>query len=182
MNTFPRRIPDPSNHSNHAPSHFLLSPTTSSQRGPNTTCIQSNVLYDVQEPNKHLISPRNKTTFNGQSYIIPLQDMTSNGDQNQSLKAGSSQHSSAAPAVPPRVGSNLKSSQESLASGDPQQRLSGQQSQQPARKTVTFKGDVQTIQCSPEEQQERRCWRHQARQVSGKNISESNERFLKTPP
>ena len=166
MNTFPRRIPDPSHHSNHAPSHFLLSPTASNQRGPNTTCIQSNALYNMQEPNKHLISPRSKNTFSGQSYIIPLQDMASNGDQNRSLKSGSSQHPSSAPAVPPRVGSNLKSSQESLTSGD--QRLSGQQSQQPARKTVTFKGDVQTIQCSPEEQQERRCWRHQARQVSGK--------------
>ena len=168
MNTFPRRIPDPSHHSNHLPSHFLLSPTASNQRGPNTTCIQSNALYNVQEHTKHSISPRSKNTFNGQSYIIPLQDMTSNGDQNRSLKSGSSQQSSAAPAVPPRVGSNLKSSQESLTSGDSQQRLSGQQSQQPARKTVTFKGDVQTIQCSPEEQQERRCWRHQARQVSWK--------------
>ena len=165
MNTFPRRIPDPSHHSNHLPSHFLLSPTASNQRGPNTTCIQSNALYNVQEPT---ISPRSKNTFNGQSYIIPLQDMTSNGDQNRSLQSGSNQQSSAAPAVPPRVGSNLKSSQESLTSGDTQQRLSGQQSQQPARKTVTFKGDVQTIQCSPEEQQERRCWRHQARQVSWK--------------
>ena len=71
------------------------------------------------------------------------------------FESGSSSSQSSAVPLPAPRGGNLKSSLESLTSGLPP----------PPRKTVTFKGDVQTIQCSPEEEQERRCWRHQPAKV-----------------
>ena len=65
------------------------------------------------------------------------------------FESGSSSSQASAPVFQRRK--NLNSSLESLVAGDQQQRSLGQA--QPPRKTVTFKGDVQNIQCSPEEQQ-----------------------------
>ena len=129
------------------PPHFHLSLNASDRNSSNQNpCSQ-------REPHRNV--------FSGGDNSIVLKDMGSHL-HNQSFKTrfesgNSSSSQSSAPIVP--RGGNLKSSLESLTSGDQQQRLSGLPP--PPRKTVTFKGDVQTIQCSPEEEHERRCWRHQ---------------------
>ena len=106
-----------------------------------------------------MLIQQDRNMHQGQDNIIPMQEIGPNSHRNSFKQKFDSSGQSSSNLIQPRNG-NLKSSHENLMSSDPPQRMVGQ-SIPPPRKTVTFKGDVQTIECSPEEQQERRCWRHQ---------------------
>ena len=144
--------------------HYLVSPNSSNFRAQNPSNIRDKETYNPQDHQNILTLPRDRNVFSGQGNNIPIQNIGSTFQRESfqlRFESGSSSSQSPAPVLQ-RVG-NLKSSLESLVSGEQQQRSC---THVPApRKTVTFKGDVQTIQCSPEEQQERRCWRHQSPMV-----------------
>ena len=164
INTLPRRIPESSYPTNHLPTKFLLSPNSSAQQGQSPPSIRDQFSYNPQDFH-HLPSPRNRNVFISRDGTLPMQDMGLKFHRHSlksRVESGSSSQSSSS--IAPTRSGNLRSSLESLISGVQQPRQTGQQA--PTRKTVTFKGDVQTIQCSPEEQQERRCWRHQNLAVS----------------
>jgi hypothetical protein len=149
--------------------HYLVSPNSSNHRAQNPSNIRDKETFNPQDHQSILTLPRDRNVFSGQTNNIPIQNIGSSFQREPfqlRFENGSSSNQSPAPVLqecfPVLVG-NLKSSLESLASGDQQQRSCAHV---PApRKTVTFKGDIQTIQCSPEEQQERRCWRHQSPMV-----------------
>ena len=147
------------------PNHYLLSPNSSNCRTQNSSNIRDKDSYNPQDHQSILALPKDRALFGSQRSIIPMQEIGSSFHRESfqlRLESGNGGNQSPSKSFP-RAG-NLKSSLESLVSGDHQQRSSI-----PAplpRKTVTFKGDIQTIHCSPEEQQERRCWRHQSPMVS----------------
>ena len=168
INTFPRRMPDPSYPSNHLPPHLHLSPNASNQRPRTPSNIQNQSPYNSKQENNPVIPQQSRNICLGPDNNIQMQDISSNFHRNsfkQKFETNNFTASQQSSNITPQRSGNLKTSLENLVSSDQQQRMPGQ-GVQPPRKTVTFKGDVQTMECSPEEQQERRCWRHQSSGVS----------------
>ena len=156
-------MPDPSCHGNRLPPHLHLSPNASNQRSKSPSNVRDQSQFISNMNSNQMLIQQDRNMHQGQDNIIHMQEIGPNSHRNSfkqkfdsSVKNGGQSSSNI---IQPRNG-NLKSSHENLMSSDPPQRMVGQ-SIPPPRKTVTFKGDVQTIECSPEEQQERRCWRHQ---------------------
>ena len=145
------------------PNHYLLSPNSSIHRAQNPSNIRVKGPFNSQDHQSRFTLQPDRNAFSDQSNNIPVQNIGSSFQREPfQLKLESGSIQPLGPVLQ-RAG-NLKSSLESLVSDGQQQRSVAQITA--PRKTVTFKGDVQTIQCSPEEQQERRCWRHQSPLVS----------------
>ena len=160
-------MPDPSFHANRFPPHLHLSPNASNQRPKSPSNARDQSQFGGNQGSIPIASQFDRNMDPGQDNNIQMHDMTYNPHRNSfkqkfdnSVNVGGQLSSTI---VSLRT-SNLKTSQENLVSSDNQQRMVGQVVP-PQRKTVTFKGDVQTIECSPEEQQDRRCWRHQNSRV-----------------
>ena len=160
-------MPDPSFHANRFPPHLHLSPNASHQRPKSPSNARDQSQFGCNQGGIPIASQLDRNMHLAQDNTIQMQDMSQNPHRN-SFKQKFDNTANAGGQLSSTIvslrTSNLKSSHENLVSSDHQQRMVGQVVPL-QRKTVTFKGDVQTIECSPEEQQDRRCWRHQSSTV-----------------
>ena len=82
INTFPRRIPEPSYNSIRLPSHLHLSPNASNQRPRSPSNGQNLSSYNSKQGNNPASAQQNVKMCLGQDNNIQMQDISSNFHRN----------------------------------------------------------------------------------------------------